>query len=406
MLRSLTNSLMKLSASSAVAPLPATTSFGHQLTSQLNTIQSQTDSQNANGLLHALVDAATTTQQITLNSLSDFTTTTCQPSDRKIIDDYLDFNVKMLDTCNELTEKIDTIRNYVESLKVVSRLLESGQPHPTTLARAKHLLDSCHNATETKRPFKRFFSQKLDQSSSSDSKLAEILGGSKAVTSMVCEILGTALSFKSKQRLSLLPQSTRSSSWSCSLQQLQKQIKEHQKSGSSMMLTELHQTVKAAHYLRNQIKGRNTTSDDVEELKRRCEELEKEIKPFQGKECIMEQWEKNYYISAIAGANNGSSLVVMSKAKRQEALLEEWPGTNNFTIAALMSVKWKEPSEEEKQAWNAKAAEAMEAYKKELEEYKNSIAAAIDDNQQLQKELVEEEEEHTTNNTIAGAKDA
>ncbi|KAD0540122.1 hypothetical protein E3N88_44095 [Mikania micrantha] len=30
-------------------------------------------------------------------------------------------------------------------------------------------------------------------------------------------------------------------------------------------------------------------------------------------EWIMEQWEKNYYISSIAGANNGSSLVVMSK---------------------------------------------------------------------------------------------
>jgi hypothetical protein len=27
----------------------------------------------------------------------------------------------------------------------------------------------------------------------------------------------------------------------------------------------------------------------------------------------MEQWENNYYISAIAGAMNGSSLVVMSK---------------------------------------------------------------------------------------------
>lgn len=27
----------------------------------------------------------------------------------------------------------------------------------------------------------------------------------------------------------------------------------------------------------------------------------------------MEQWEKNYYISSIAGAANGSSLVVMSK---------------------------------------------------------------------------------------------
>lgn len=29
----------------------------------------------------------------------------------------------------------------------------------------------------------------------------------------------------------------------------------------------------------------------------------------------MEQWEKNFYISAIAGANNGSSLVVMSKGE-------------------------------------------------------------------------------------------
>lgn len=27
----------------------------------------------------------------------------------------------------------------------------------------------------------------------------------------------------------------------------------------------------------------------------------------------MEHWEKNYYISSIAGATNGSSLVVMSK---------------------------------------------------------------------------------------------
>lgn len=27
----------------------------------------------------------------------------------------------------------------------------------------------------------------------------------------------------------------------------------------------------------------------------------------------MEQWDKNFYISSIAGANNGSSLVVMSK---------------------------------------------------------------------------------------------
>ncbi|ONK61371.1 uncharacterized protein A4U43_C08F29200 [Asparagus officinalis] len=39
-----------------------------------------------------------------------------------------------------------------------------------------------------------------------------------------------------------------------------------------------------------------------------------ELSPFfLHKEWITEQWEKNYYISAIAGADNGSSLVVMSK---------------------------------------------------------------------------------------------
>lgn len=30
-------------------------------------------------------------------------------------------------------------------------------------------------------------------------------------------------------------------------------------------------------------------------------------------EWIMEQWDKNFYITSIAGSNNGSSLVVMSK---------------------------------------------------------------------------------------------
>ncbi|KAG2591578.1 hypothetical protein PVAP13_5NG492200 [Panicum virgatum] len=34
---------------------------------------------------------------------------------------------------------------------------------------------------------------------------------------------------------------------------------------------------------------------------------------FLHKEWIMDQWERNYYITALAGANNGSSLVVMSK---------------------------------------------------------------------------------------------
>ncbi|XP_022738123.1 high mobility group B protein 6-like isoform X2 [Durio zibethinus] len=70
-----------------------------------------------------------------------------------------------------------------------------------------------------------------------------------------------------------------------------------------------------------------------------------------------------------------SSFLLFSKETRK-TLIQERQGINNSTINALISVKWKELSEEEKNSWNAKAAEAMEAYKKELEEYKSTAAAA------------------------------
>ncbi|CAN6278185.1 unnamed protein product [Urochloa humidicola] len=63
-----------------------------------------------------------------------------------------------------------------------------------------------------------------------------------------------------------------------------------------------------------------------------------------------------------------SSFLLFSKEARKQ-LLEERPGVNNSTLNALISVKWKELSGEERQAWNDKAAPAMAAYKKEMEEY-------------------------------------
>lgn len=44
-----------------------------------------------------------------------------------------------------------------------------------------------------------------------------------------------------------------------------------------------------------------------------CSQVYELSQMFLHKEWITEQWEKNYYITAIAGATNGSSLVVMSK---------------------------------------------------------------------------------------------
>ncbi|KAH6760971.1 HMG mobility box protein [Perilla frutescens var. frutescens] len=70
-----------------------------------------------------------------------------------------------------------------------------------------------------------------------------------------------------------------------------------------------------------------------------------------------------------------SSFFLFSKEARKN-LVEERPGINNATITALISVKWKEMNEEEKQSWNEKAGEAMDAYKKELEAYNNKKVAA------------------------------
>lgn len=75
-----------------------------------------------------------------------------------------------------------------------------------------------------------------------------------------------------------------------------------------------------------------------------------------------------------------SSFILFSKEARKTMTQ---PGMNNSTITAMISVKWKELSEEEKHVWNSKAGEAMEAYKKELEEY-NKSAATMDANKQQQ----------------------
>ncbi|KAG2722855.1 hypothetical protein I3843_02G124200 [Carya illinoinensis] len=65
-----------------------------------------------------------------------------------------------------------------------------------------------------------------------------------------------------------------------------------------------------------------------------------EISPFfLHKEWIMEQWEKNYYISAIAGATNGSSLVIMSKGTQY--LQQSYKVSDSFPYKWI-NKKWRE----------------------------------------------------------------
>ncbi|KAF3788887.1 Casein kinase I [Nymphaea thermarum] len=60
---------------------------------------------------------------------------------------------------------------------------------------------------------------------------------------------------------------------------------------------------------------------------------------FLNKEWIMEQWEKNYYISAIAGANNGNSLVVMSKGTQYA---QQSYKVSDFFPFKWINKKWRE----------------------------------------------------------------
>ncbi|MCD9560982.1 Tau-tubulin kinase 1 [Datura stramonium] len=65
-----------------------------------------------------------------------------------------------------------------------------------------------------------------------------------------------------------------------------------------------------------------------------------ELSPlFLHKEWIMEQWDKNYYISSLAGATNGSSLVVMSKGTQFSQ--QSYKVSESFPFKWI-SKKWKE----------------------------------------------------------------
>ncbi|XP_010439134.1 PREDICTED: high mobility group B protein 6-like [Camelina sativa] len=83
---------------------------------------------------------------------------------------------------------------------------------------------------------------------------------------------------------------------------------------------------------------------------------------------------KNENVDPNKPKKPASSYFLFSNDERKK-LTEERPGTNNSTITALISVKWKELGEEEKQVYNGKAAKLMEAYKKELEAYNKSAPA-------------------------------
>ncbi|GKV25416.1 hypothetical protein SLEP1_g34859 [Rubroshorea leprosula] len=291
----------RLSASSAaVAPLAGRSQFDELITAELIKLIPQTPSDHSEcttsstWLIHAL-SASATTQKIALQSLANVA---LQDSDRKVLNEFLNDNVKLLDGCNEMAERIEMIRQYLDSLRIASHLLER---NVSCLNRAEQALNSCEQMERKCRDkhlsLIKVLNQKLKQDTTqiltSTSELKEILSGSESVALMACGILGISLSLKSRHQQLLgvksrQPMSAARSGWSGALHELQRRLKEEaekkRKSGSSLTLTRLQMTVAAARKLRDQVRCGNRndeTKEAAEELTRRCGDLEEDIRDLE-----------------------------------------------------------------------------------------------------------------------------
>ncbi|KAF5745066.1 hypothetical protein HS088_TW07G00647 [Tripterygium wilfordii] len=288
----------RISASpAAVAPLPVRTQFDQRLTSELDALHDQSPAFGINGTGYAsaawiidLLAASAATQKIEQESLINVV---AQDSDRKLIDEYLDFNVDILDACNEASEKLEIMQSYIQSLRIVAHSVEANfEPNSATTARARHMLDSCiviersreMNSKRSCSKSKKLLSQRCSpgKSSGGTTQLGEILTGSTAMTSLVCRILGITLSFKSSKHMFPSMQLQSTNSWSFSLLGLQKKVTESSRGAGSTMLAELRRTIEASRNLRDCLAESDEIGVAVEELTRSCGELEEGIKGLEG----------------------------------------------------------------------------------------------------------------------------
>lgn len=272
---------------SSVAPFPEKTRFDEQLTVELGTLQPL---RGAHGLAQFL-DTAIATQMIALQLFVNVPYR--DDTDRRSLEDYLESNVEILDACNYFVDKIEIVKRYLDSLRVVLRLVD-GIFEGNEMARTRALehLESCRDIERKckrdnddnngSRGLRRKLRKKLDHGDD-ETELSEIIHGSKAMALMACRFLELGLSFDSKRRLP--PKKTESqatsSSWLRTLQDLVNQAEGSEKmkkrrSGSCLIMTELKETVNSARNLQEQMKRKREkeVKSAVEGLKRNCWELE------------------------------------------------------------------------------------------------------------------------------------
>ncbi|OIW13084.1 hypothetical protein TanjilG_08117 [Lupinus angustifolius] len=296
--------LRQLQPRAPVAPLPEKTQFDRKLTVELNTFLSQGTSGGDIGLAQ-LLDTTITTQKITLDSLVKI----CYKDsiDRVAIDDYLENNIEILDSCNYFVEKIENIKKYVGSLRVVARLVDnsgSAKHNAMTSKHALKLLESCQSIEKRCKSngnngLRKILRQKL----SLKTEFNEIIFGSKVMALMCCKFLEIGLSFDAKSRLPSMKKSHATTfTWLRLLEELVKQLAKgsaekkvlKRRTRTSLLIDELQKTVNAAREMKEHLKGKKEkdVKSSVERLKRSCMELEDRF-------VIIEERVKGLYKSLI-----------------------------------------------------------------------------------------------------------
>ncbi|KAI9087943.1 hypothetical protein K1719_030273 [Acacia pycnantha] len=280
---------------SMVAPFPEKSRFDERLTAELDTLRPP--QQGGAGLIRFL-DASIATQKIALGMLANVPYR--DDIDREALEHYLETNVEILDACNYFADKIEIVKKYLDSLRVVLRFVDGS--FSSRMRATEHLesiqgIERKYKIMSKRNGLRRILRQKL---SHDESELGEIMRGSRAMAVMACEFLELGLSFDSKRRIPKTTKSQRSRSSSCWLRVLQELVNQEEGSekvqrkrcGSNLIMKDLKETVRDLEEVMKGKKREREVKFAVEGLKRKCRGIEDEIE-------IIEERVKDLYKSLI-----------------------------------------------------------------------------------------------------------
>ncbi|CAL9178352.1 unnamed protein product [Musa hybrid cultivar] len=222
-------------------------------------------------------------------------------ANRKLVEDYLEDVVDLLDACNGLRDRMEDIKEYTNLISTATHYLEGEHERGEgVIRRAMAALAACEAMEKRCAELKKCGSslRKLgeriaahgapscDETSTSAAadELHEALSGSRAVALLVIAATGIALSFRTRRGLPVV-HSSKTAPWGAKLHELQKEVKEvfdARRRGGLVVLDELDAAASSARSLRDAIsrRDRKELRVIVDLARRKCRESEERTRPL------------------------------------------------------------------------------------------------------------------------------